>query len=225
MKEEERQRAILLRLARMRTPPGARGDLLPVRLPRARRGAWVRISRAATSWNSSDRRAAGRPRSPSSASRTCRRTVSPPRGSMPTTPSTRPTRRDWAWTWSGCPSPSPIGGAGAGNRACRWRVGRGRSGGGGFGRGAGSPAGTGDRHRQRRSRAAQPRAGVGPAKIASRLLKSGRMRGVSQPDAQPAGSFGGRGRDQRRRRAAQAFRRRAHRDAAVARDPGWCCEY
>src|ERR1035441_8408614 len=38
---------------------------------------------------------------------------------------------------------------------------------------------------------------------------------VSEPDAEPAGGLGGRRRDQCRRRAAQAIRRRAHRDDPV----------
>ena len=45
------------------------------------------------------------------------------------------------------------------------------------------------------------------------------VRRVSQPDAQPAGGLGGRRRDQRRRSAAQTFRRGAHRADPVRGRP------
>ena len=78
--------------------------------------------RAATWSNSSDLRAAGKPRSPSSASRMSRRTASPPRGSMPTTPSIRPMPRGWVWTWSVCPSPSRHPRSRASKSRAPWRA-------------------------------------------------------------------------------------------------------
>ena len=68
---------------------------------------------------------------------------------------------------------------------------------------------TGNRHWRERTRTAQPRAGIGTAKVASHAAAPDRPRLVSEPDANRPGGVRGRRRDQRRRPAAQTVRRGA----------------
>ena len=114
--------------------------------------------------------------------------LSPPHGSTPTTPSTRPMPRAWRRTWSVCRWRSPH------RRSRRWKSRVPLAGSGAVDLLVVDSAAalvpqprTGGRHRQRRPRDLQSRrAGIGPAQICADAARNRRMRCVSQSDAQSA---------------------------------------